>query len=63
MTPNRLNGRFARGGRGRNVSAMRRWFYILLIATFLLVLALLGWTVQAIRTVARSRRPTLATAR
>jgi hypothetical protein len=41
---------------------MRRWFYILLIATFLLVLALLGWTVQGIRTVARSRRPTLATA-
>ena len=41
---------------------MRRWFYILLIAISLLVLALLGWTVQGIKAVTRSRRPTLASA-
>jgi hypothetical protein len=39
---------------------MKRYFYYLLIAIALLVLALLGWTVRGIRTVARSRRPTLA---
>ena len=39
---------------------MKRYFYYLLIAIALLVLALLGWTMQGIRTVARSRRPTLA---
>jgi hypothetical protein len=39
---------------------MKRYFYYLLIAIALLVLALLGWTVQGIRAVARSRGPTLA---
>ena len=60
MTQNRLPGRFAPTTPGRSVPGMRRWFYILLIAISLLVLALLGWTVQGIRTVVRSRRPTLA---
>ena len=45
---------------GRSVLGMRRYTYILLIALALLVLALLGWTMQAIRAVARARRPAVA---
>ena len=41
---------------------MRRYTYILLIAIALLVLALLGWTIQGIRAVTGSRRPALASA-
>ena len=50
------------GRRRRSVDDdVKRYLYYLLIAIALLVLALLGWTVQGIRTVARSRRPALAT--
>ncbi len=64
MTPDRLRGRFARPPRPRTVPRMKRWFYILSIAIALLVLALLGWTVQGLRWVAagRPRRASLATA-
>jgi hypothetical protein len=49
-------------GAERSFLTMRRWFYILLIAIALIVLALLGWTMQGIRAVAGSRRPSLAPA-
>ena len=39
---------------------MTRWFSILLIALALIVLALLGWTVQGIKAVTRSLRPSLS---
>jgi hypothetical protein len=41
---------------------MRRYTYIVLIALALLILALLGWTVQGIRAVTRSRPPRFAPA-